>query len=66
MKSKISLQPLVGSYSNVKLKLIGSKYSIKRYKMKTTYNRRRPKREDDLKIGKVKYLCNHWSDFTQI
>ena len=50
MKSKISLQSLVGFYSNLKLKLIGSNHSIKMYKMETTDNGRRPKREDDVKI----------------
>ena len=27
---------------------------------------RRPKKEDDLKIWKVEYFSNHWSDLTQI
>ena len=34
--------------------------------MKTTFNGRRPLAEDDLKIWKVEYLSNHWSDLTQI
>ena len=31
MKSRISQQPLVGSYSNLKLKLMGSNQSVQRY-----------------------------------
>jgi hypothetical protein len=41
MKSRIYQQPLVGSYSNSKLKLLGSHQSD-RYHMKTTSNERRP------------------------
>ena len=42
MKSGISHQPLVGSYSNLKLKLLGSNQTLQRYQMKTTSNRRQP------------------------
>ena len=62
----ISQQPLGGSYSNLKLKLLGSNHSVQRYQMKTTSNGRRPPTEDNLKIWKVEYLSNHWSDLTQI
>ena len=34
--------------------------------MKTTSNKRWPQMEDDLKILKVEYLSNHWSDLPQI
>ena len=51
MKSGISQQPLVGSYSNLKLKLLGSNQSAKGYQMKTTSNGRRPPTEEDLKIS---------------
>ena len=50
MESGISQQPLVGSYSNLKLKLIGSNQSVQRYQMKMTFNVRRTPMEDDLKI----------------
>ncbi len=66
MKSRISQQPLVRSYSNLKLKLTGLNQRIKRCQMKMTSNGRRPKMEDDLKILKVEYLSNHWSDRTHI
>ena len=33
---------------------------------KTTSNGRGPPMEEDLKILKVEFLSNHWSDFTQI
>ena len=32
---------------------------------KTTSNGRRPPMEDDLKILKLEYISNHWSDFPQ-
>ena len=34
--------------------------------MKTTFNGRRPRMEDDLKIWKFEYLSSHWSDLPQI
>ena len=60
MKSGISQQPLVGSYSNLKLKLWDQ---IRVYK---GIKSRRPPAEDDLKIWKVEYFSFHWSDLTQI
>jgi hypothetical protein len=51
MKSLISQQPLVGSYSNSKLMIIGSNQSVQRYQMKMNSNRKRPLTEDDLKSG---------------
>ena len=60
MKSRIYQQLLVRSYSNFKLKRLGSNQSVQRYEMKTTVNGRRPQTEDDLKIGKVIYLSHHW------
>jgi hypothetical protein len=66
MKIRISQQPLVGSYSNLKLKLLGSNQSEQTYQMKTTSSGRRPLTEDDLIIWKVEYISNHWSDLTQI
>ena len=65
MKSRISQQQLVRSYSNLKLKLIGLNQRIQRCQMKMTSNGRQPKMEDDLKIWKVEYLSNHWSDLTR-
>ena len=47
MKSRIYQQPLVGSYSNLKLKLMGSKQSAQRYEMKMTSNGRQHPTEDD-------------------
>jgi hypothetical protein len=35
-------------------------------KWKTTSNGRWPQMEDNLKILKVEYLSNHWSDLPQI
>ena len=34
--------------------------------MNMTSNGRGPKMEEDLKILKIEYLSNHWSDLTQI
>ena len=59
IKSRISQQPLVGSYSNLKLKLLGSKHSAN-YKGIKWSNGRRPPTQYDLKIS------NHWSYLTQI
>jgi hypothetical protein len=59
MKNVISQQPLVGYYSNLKLKLMGSNQSVQRYEMKTTSNGRQSPTEDDLKVLKVEYLSNH-------
>ena len=56
----------IWNYGNLKLKLIGSNQSVQRYQMKMTSNGRRPPTEDDLKIWKVEYINNHWSDLTQI
>jgi hypothetical protein len=61
-----SQQPLVGSYSNLKLKLLGLNQSVQRFQMKMTSNGRRPPTEDDLKKWKGEYLSNHWQDLTQI
>ena len=66
LKSGISQQPLVGSYSNSNLKLIGSTQIVHRYQIKMTSNVKQPPTEDDLKIWKVEYLSIHWSDLTQI
>jgi hypothetical protein len=60
MKSGIYQQPLVWSYSNFKLKLW---VQIRVYK---GIKWRQPPVEDDLKIRKVEYLSNQWSDLTQI
>ena len=60
IKSGISQQPLIGSFSNLKLKLRRPNQSQKCLKQ------RRPPMEDDLKILKVEYLRNHWSDLSQI
>ena len=35
-------------------------------KLTKTKSCRQPPMEDDLKILKVEYLSNHWSDFSQI
>ena len=51
IKSGISQQPLIGSSSNFKLKLRG---------LNQNWN------EDDLKILKLEYINNHWSDLPQI
>ena len=56
IKSLISQQPLIGSSSNLKLKLRGPNKNIKCLKL------RRPPMEDDLKILEVEYLSNHSSD----
>ena len=60
IKSWISQQPLIGSSSNFKLKLRGPNQNKKYLKW------RRPPMEDNLKILKVEYLSNHWSDLPQI
>jgi hypothetical protein len=59
IKSEISQQPLIGSYTNFKLKY-DQTILCKPLKW------RRPSMEDDLKILKVKYLSNHLLDPTQI
>ena len=58
-------QLLVGSYSNFKLKLMGSNQSVKWYEMKTTSNARRPPMEDDL-LWKMtsKDHSKRWLDLT--
>ena len=66
LKSQISQLPLVGSYSNLKLKLMGLNQRVQKCQMKMTSNGRRSKMEDDLKIWKVEYFSNHWSDCTKI
>ena len=60
IKSWISQQSLIGSSSNFKLKLRG------RNQNKKLLKQRQPPMEDDLKILKIEYLSNHWSDFPQI
>ena len=50
LKSGISQQPLVGSYSHSNLKLIRSNQSVQRYQIKMTSNGRQPPMEDNLKI----------------
>jgi hypothetical protein len=42
MKSRKSQQPLGGSYSNFKLKLIGTNQSVQKYELETTSNGRWP------------------------
>ena len=60
IKSWISQQPLIGFSSNLKLKLRGTNP----YKKYST--QRQAPVKDDLKILKLEYLNNHWSDFLQI
>jgi hypothetical protein len=62
IKSIISQQPLVRSYSNLKLKLMGSKQSVQMYEIRKSSNGRQPPWENDLKGLKVEYLSNHWSE----
>ena len=56
----ISQQPLMGSFFKFKVKLRGPNQNKKCLKW------RWPSMEDDLKISKVEYLSNHWSDLPQI
>ena len=44
---------------------MGTTQSVQRYQMKMTSDGRRPQMEDDLKIRKVEYLSNHWSDLAK-
>ena len=60
IKSWISQQPLFGSSSNFKLNLRGPYQNQKFLKL------RGHPMEDDLKILKIKYISNRWSDFIQI
>ena len=60
IKRWIFQQPLIRSSSNFKLKLRGPNQNQKCLKW------RRPPMEDDIKILKVEYLSNHWSDLPQI
>ena len=60
IESWISQQPLIGITSNFKLKLGGPNQN------QFLLKQRRPTIEDDLKILKVEYLSNHWSDWPQI
>jgi hypothetical protein len=52
----------------LKIKLFGSNQSahLQRYKIKMTSNGWRPPTEENLKIQKVEYFTDHWSDLTQI
>ena len=59
IKSWISQQPLIGSFSNFKLKLRGPNLN------KKGLNWRRPLIEDNLKISKVEYISNHRLAFPQ-
>jgi hypothetical protein len=59
---RISHQLLVGSYSNLKLKLMGSNQSVQRYEIKMTSYGRWPPTEDDLILWQEEYLSNHCSD----
>ena len=56
IKNWISQQPLIGSSSNFILKLRGTNTNKKCLKL------RQPPMEDDLKILKIEYLSNQWSD----
>ena len=58
----ISQQPLIVSSSNFKLKLRGTNQIkvVVEFEMKT--NSDRPPMDYDLKILKVEYLSNQWSD----
>jgi hypothetical protein len=67
VQSGVSQQPLIGLFSNFKLKF-GDQTERKHgrqpqmeddLKWKMTSNGRRPQMEDDLKILKVEYLSNH-------
>ena len=59
-KSEISEEPLIGSYSNFKLKLRWQTISYKSIKW------RWPPVEDNLKILKVEYLSIHLLDIPQL
>ena len=56
--SWISQELIIESYSNFKLKL--------RWPNQIFQKGRRPPKEGDLKILKVEYLSNHWSDLPQV
>jgi hypothetical protein len=61
MESRISQQPLVGSYSILKLTLMGSNQSVKSYKMKRTSKGRKPPMEDEkLNISDTAGLIFQW------
>ena len=49
MKSRISQEPLVGSYSNKKLKIMGLNQMMQKCQLKMISNGRRPKIEDNPK-----------------
>ena len=75
IKSWIYQQPLIGSSSNFKLKLRGPNQHQKslkwrssgdQTKIKHSSNGRRPPMEDNLRILKVEYISNHWSDLPEI
>ena len=71
IKGGISQQPVNGSYSNFKLKLMGLNQNWNAWnedylQWKTTSNGRQPPMEDDLQILKAEYISNHWSDLPQI
>ena len=57
---------MVGSYSNLKLKLKESFQSVQKFQIKMTSYWKQPPMEDDLKIWKVEYLSNHLLDLTKI
>ena len=60
IKSEISLQPVVGSSPNFKLKLIWPNQTLHMIQTKTDSN------GTQTQTLKVKYLCNHWSALPQI
>ena len=66
IKSRIFQHPLAKSCSSLKCKLLGSSKGVPRFHMKVTSEGRHLQMEEDLKIQKVKYLSNQWSDLAQI
>ena len=60
IKSGISQQPLIGSYSNFKLRLRQPKQSVQILQW------RWPPMEDNLELLKAEYISNHILDSTQI
>ena len=57
----ISQQLIIGSSLDFELRLRGNKLNLRRF-----LKWRRPPLEDNLKILKVEYICNHWWDCPQI
>ena len=65
MNSEISHYPLVGSYSNFKIK-IGDKIKVQRFQMMIQRLKNKLNKTTYFRIIEVGYFSNHWFNLVQI